>query len=485
MTMNKPGMFGLLAALSLLISSISCRKAEPSSSPAPATSNTLRAIAQPEMIQFNDARKPYFRVDLNLIKADGTVAEFTLPSDKELLDGKTIEILSPTAEPKVLHVFDEDAESASRSKREMLLLFDVSGSMNKPYGQTTLFEIAQQAAQRLLDGFQDKVDSIAIVPFESRNVAPRIVGAEFKDARADALRQIANLPQPNKEGNTALYSATLAGLEVLQGRKNAGNDCLLIVLTDGFNDVIPRRGDDDPNLLGDEGLPLLQEKARQTKIPVITIGLGRGFKEDVLRQMASPDAGNFYKAENLLELTKRFGEVRQQQTKKFGLLFTTKHTDYSQLKELDFRVRLRLANVGNVESAPLKWLCPNFASCGPDREAREEEKSAIVNSSLRSGATTTSRDKGVWRQLLDTFFILTLFSGGLAALWFLAPRVFWPRPPLPKLPARERQKTPAPRAKSKSSSSNAEQVRPAQAQARERRGFEETSIHDAPKRDKR
>ena len=182
--------------------------------------------------------------------------------------------------------------------------------------------------------FQDGVDHIAIVPFESHQVVERIKAARFVSTTAEARHQIEALPAPRGDYNTALYSATVAALEVLEGRKalHPSRQFQLIILTDGKNDVRPR---DDPGLLdGNRGLQTVVLKASEVRIPIYTVGFARprDLDEASLQAMAWPSSSNYFPApdaDRLEQALQALKVVRQTLVDRLRITFSTSHQEWS------------------------------------------------------------------------------------------------------------------------------------------------------------
>src|SRR5438270_703964 len=122
----------------------------------------------------------------------------------------------------------------ARHGRITMILVDISGSMSRKLPtQETRFQAARSALAQFLYDFRDGVDQVAIVPFESHNVASTIQSATFAQSREQANEQAQALPAPRAQNNTALFSAVSTGLEVLKARRQMkANDVdrLLIVM---------------------------------------------------------------------------------------------------------------------------------------------------------------------------------------------------------------------------------------------------------------
>jgi hypothetical protein len=160
-------------------------------------------------------------MDLNIVDAQGVPSSTPWPKEvtklNESLEIKTLEDNS-TTHPFYVNLPKATGESVVIG-REVMLVFDISGSMTRrlPDGRTR-FDAAKEAAGGFLHNFQDGLDSMAIVPFESHQVIERIQAGRFVRTQAEARRQIDELPMPKNPYNTALYSATMTALEVLEGR---------------------------------------------------------------------------------------------------------------------------------------------------------------------------------------------------------------------------------------------------------------------------
>src|SRR5438034_43375 len=76
-------------------------------------------------------------------------------------------------------------------------------------------------------------DRIAIVPFESHAVAERIAHATFQDSARAAEADLDRISPPEIHNNTALYSAVMDALPVLERERGSDRAVALVVFTDG------------------------------------------------------------------------------------------------------------------------------------------------------------------------------------------------------------------------------------------------------------
>jgi Mg-chelatase subunit ChlD len=395
----------------------------------------LQPASRVQMVQHQPGEpRPFFRMDLNIVDAHGLPS--SIPWQKEMAklnESIDIKILEDnrTVHPFYVAMPDATVESVATG-REVMLVFDVSGSMNKLMADGRLrFDAAKGAASRFLQNFQDGLDSIAIVPFESHQVVERIQAGRFVRTKAEARRQIEALPAPRSPYNTALYSATVAALEVLERRKavNPSQQFLLIVLTDGKNDVRPLMGDDPGLLTGETGLDTVKEKANKVGIPIYTVGFGTSgtdFDTHTLRAMAWPSPANFSTALGAKQLGNTLRQVRRALVDRLRLTFHTHHTDWSTLKGLTFLVRLRLPDGRQLQSPELRWLCTTLTGCAPEGTLTPAEYKAWLDRPHRPP------DRSFLVVVLRRLGILALFAGGLAVLWYLLPRLLWPQSQQPR-----------------------------------------------------
>lgn len=434
--------------------------------------------------------RPFFRVALNIKDRDGKIQGIKM-DDQTLLGQIKVQGVEGTSQAREkfeVLIAQNRAENGqtvmtAAPGRTILLLFDISGSMVEKknwIGGKPRLEVAKDAARVMLDNFRDDIDRIAIVPFESRNVQKRIMEeTQFVTSKAAALSQINKLSQSDvAKANTALYSATAWALDQLL--KLPGEGRMLVVLTDGKNDVHPEKGD-DPGLWGEEGLEKVKEKAKQSNIPIWTIGFGiagQDFNPDALQQMVYPQPNKQYfpaqNAEQIKDVLKTAEESLSNRL--IVTFFPSAICNYRNLSKLDFKVLLPISP-GQVASGTLSWS-PNSAS-GIAFEGNLQGKeldAALGNTRLQSTCGTVEP----WKQFLRTFGLLALFSGGFALLWFLPPRLLWPRLNVPQVPSKlklpgrlSQKKAPTPIPPKPRPSSAAAQV-----PAKPRQRFEETRIFD-------
>jgi Mg-chelatase subunit ChlD len=407
-------------------------KGGPPSAASPDQQLQLRPAGPVHMVQREPGEPtPFFRMDLTIVdERQAPIGVEWSKDQKELKNAIEIDVKGHGS----VHPFYVESPQATATPeavgRQMMLVVDISGSMTRTMGdRRSKYEAAKEAINRFLQHFRDGVDHIAIVPFESHQVAARIKAGKFVSTKAEARQQIEELPRPREPYNTALYSATMAGLEVLESRKASypSQQFQLIMLTDGKNDV---SFGDDPGLLdGYRGLDAVVSKAREVKIPIHTVGFGkpRDLDEDSLRAMAWPSASNYFPAPDAERLEQALGVfkvVPRGLVDQLRMTFATDQQDWSTLKSLTFAVRFKQSGGRSIESAEIPWFCQPMTACPPEGTLTAAEIKALLEGGpLGNGKTF----QGV---VLRRLAILAVFSGGLAALWFIPLRLLWTSPRL-------------------------------------------------------
>ena len=405
--------------------------------------NRLEFVRRPELVNCNDA--PCFRLDLNAVGANDQPLSIDTrgPLDRwtVLRDGVRQTVFYVTAKEGA------GAKTAGRG-RYLLLLIDVSGSMlnrDVPGTTDTRFDAAKKALVSWADTLKEGVDHVAIVPFESHHVVRKIDEATFADSSAQIGRQIDDLPMPLYANNTALYSAIVSGLKMLETR--AREDPVLLVLTDGVNDVKPPPvGKDDQDLLGDDGLKDAREAAERAGIPLFTIGFGSPgqkatFDEQKLRSLASPHPSNYRRVSNGEELLRFLENARAKLTSGVQLLVGPVAETKAQLTNstVSFKVSYTEPSGQTLETqTDVPWVAPALTEPPPGPSLEGEEFKAYIATPAGSEVKIST--------LVRRPLVLLMYGAILALLWFGIPRIVWPERYLarPAAPPPSSARPPAP-----------------------------------------
>ncbi len=383
----------------------------------------LEIVDKPRLVDCKD--QPCFRISFNAVDIAGMPAPLVLDEKASNTDVKIIE--GGVRSHPVFHVKTTGAENQSARQRYSMLLIDTSGSMLTQVtpGGMTRFDAAREAALHTLDNFRDGLDHLAVVPFDSHNVAVRIRQAVFADTAAQVRQQITGLEPPAKKNNTALYSAIYEALGVLTPYKGPDHDVSLMILTDGKNDVAPPP-QDDLGLLQAEDFQLVKARTEVAAIPIVTIGFGAkgAFDEAALRSLAWPSVANYYFAQDYQRLAKIFGGVRLKLISRWEASFGPVRDDKNQLtgQTLAFKVVVTTPSGAKFESRnEPSWASPAIGSPSFEASLTPEE----LDSFIASPATVRTSNPFVTRLFWRSVIMIGL-GGLIAFLWLGLPRTLWP-----------------------------------------------------------
>ena len=173
-----------------------------------------------------------------------------------------------------------------RTPVNMAIVLDRSGSMS---GEK--IRKAKEAAQMALDRLSSR-DIVSVVAYNHTvNVLMPATKLTDKAAARAAVGQL------HAAGNTALFAGVSKGAHELRKFLDRNRVNRVLLLSDGLANV----GPSSPVELGDLGASLIKEG-----MAVTTIGLGGGYNEDLMSQLAEKSDGNHYFAENATDLARLF-----------------------------------------------------------------------------------------------------------------------------------------------------------------------------------
>ncbi|GAB3108533.1 substrate-binding and VWA domain-containing protein [Streptomyces calidiresistens] len=186
-----------------------------------------------------------------------------------------------------------DAWDDLRKKARVLLVMDVSGSMNESAGDSrTRLEAAKEAAISSLDLLHDE-DEVGLWAFSTETEAhpdapyrevlpPTALG----EGRRDLIDAISGL---HADGGTALYSTVRAAHQTLVDDFGAGRINAVVVLTDGRNEYV--RDNDLDSLLRDVDADELERAVR-----IFPIAFSEQADFDTLGEIAAASRTKAYDA---------------------------------------------------------------------------------------------------------------------------------------------------------------------------------------------
>lgn len=176
--------------------------------------------------------------------------------------------------------------TGERAPINVAIVLDRSGSM-----QGEKIQKAREAAIGALDLLRHD-DIVSIIAYDSDvNVLVPATKLTDKQQMASIIRAI----QPG--GNTALFGGVSKGAAEVRKFMDEKHVNRIILLSDGLANV----GPSSPGELGDLGTSLKKEN-----ISVSTLGLGLGYNEDLMVQLAARSGGNHQFIENASELADIF-----------------------------------------------------------------------------------------------------------------------------------------------------------------------------------
>jgi Ca-activated chloride channel family protein len=187
-----------------------------------------------------------------------------------------------------------DRDSGRRAPVNLSIVLDRSGSMS----EDRKLERAKEAASMILDRLSNE-DVVSVVAYDW---AVDVLVPATKLANKEAMK--AKIASIYPRGSTALFAGVSRGIQEVRKFKEGDRVNRVILLSDGQANV----GPSSPNELGRLGAACAKEG-----ISVTTIGLGLGYNEDLMTQLAVKSDGNHAFVQDADELAKIFnlelGEV--------------------------------------------------------------------------------------------------------------------------------------------------------------------------------
>lgn len=183
----------------------------------------------------------------------------------------------------------------------MLAVIDVSGSMLQPVGDQTRIALAGASARTAMTVFP-QMSQVGLWVFSTDHpggedwtelvpIAPLHTEVGSGSHRDTLLAASAALPDHTRPGaDTGLYDTVLAAYLEVQESYEPGYVNSVVLLTDGMDE-------DEDGITLEELLGELQTRIDPSRpVPVITVGMGTGADEEVLRLIAAQTGGRSYLA---------------------------------------------------------------------------------------------------------------------------------------------------------------------------------------------
>jgi len=237
---------------------------------------------------------------LTLTVPGRSTAEIARPgnSPKVVLSADLAHPLVPAGKKNLTYLkagitgFDLEA-SAKRAPVNVSIVIDKSGSMS---GDKIVH--AREAAKQALDRLGAN-DRVSVIAYDDKvHVIAPATGVEDRESIKAAIDKI------GASGSTALFAGVSKGAEELRKNKMPNQVNRVVLLSDGQANVGPQ----SPQMLGRLGASLSKEG-----ITVTTLGLGLGYNEDLMTELALRSDGNHAFIRNSEELAavfqSEFGDI--------------------------------------------------------------------------------------------------------------------------------------------------------------------------------
>ncbi len=368
---------------------------------------------------------PCMSVGVTAVDEAGKPAAFELPPPRELAGSMTLQGGEGGAAVHPFYATAGQASNAGQRSNVVLLMVDISGSMNDPSpGGTTRFAAVKAALTRYVGAMQEGSDEIAIVPFESHNVVSTIHAAVFSDRKADLLAQLNAMPAPGPKNNTALFQAVFSGVEALKGEiaslerdghAPAELQPHLVVMTDGKNEV---QSGDDPNLLnGPLGLTQAATQVGTSRFDVVGVGFGdrAAIDADALKRLST----RFFYAADADQLLDALHVTRSERSHTIDMTWLLPQDNRVALAGRDqvWTPGMVLKDGSIVTAEPLRRVMPATAPPLYDRLATHAELDRLI--AVHPPAFSS------WSAIVVHLLLFLAAATVLLILWFWVPRLVW------------------------------------------------------------
>lgn len=368
---------------------------------------------------------PCMSVGVTALDDAGKPAAFELPAARELAGSMTLQGGEGAAAVHPFYATAGQGADAGQHANVVLLMVDISGSMNDPSpGGLTRFAAVKAALARYVGAMQEGSDEIAIVPFESHNVISTIHAAVFSNRKSDLLAQLDAMPTPGPKNNTALFQAVFSGVEALkgemaslerEGHAPAELQPHLVVMTDGKNEV---QAGDDPNLLnGQLGLTQAATQVGTSRFDVVGVGFGdrAAIDADALRRLST----RFFYAADADQLLDALHVTRSERSHTIDMTWLLPEANRIALAGRDqvWVPGMMLKDGSIITAEPVRRVMPATAPPLFERGATHAELDRLiaVHPPTLSG----------WSTVVIHLLLLLAAATILLILWFWVPRLVW------------------------------------------------------------
>lgn len=178
---------------------------------------------------------------------------------------------------------------------DVVLAIDRSYSMKNRDYSPTRFEAGIEAINAFLENKVDSADRVSVVTF----AFDATTAQEFQNITDDLKAEImSKLRETRLGGRTSLGGVIEYSLGVFESQGFAGNDKVMIVLTDGVDNI----GIDPESMAKKAG-------KSGVKIYTVLVGVSKHYHESKLKKIAELSGGKFYYKKDTEELKKLYSEL--------------------------------------------------------------------------------------------------------------------------------------------------------------------------------
>jgi von Willebrand factor type A domain len=319
---------------------------------------------------------------------------------------------------KPFYVSTQDRAAGARKPRTVMVLVDISGSMNMRMSNgVSRFEAAKQAVDGFVSSLDPEIDRVAVVPFDNHGVGSTIRAARFLPGGEEARSLIGGLPSPR--GDTALYAAISFAIDVLEQRQRTepGSEYQLIVITDGKDDL---GRDPDPELRQRPvSIDAVAMKTEQSSIAVYPIGIGGAGDTGILEPLERISLENSHLVQEPNELIEVLAQASPTLATRMVVTFLSPYPTAGQLEGRNHTVRVLIGEPGRDQVDARESWAPAESMIAP--QAREECSPTEKQALSKFGAPPDD-----YTALVRPLATLAVFACILLLSWFLMPRLIWP-----------------------------------------------------------
>lgn len=177
---------------------------------------------------------------------------------------------------------------------DFVFAIDDSGSM----GETDPENLRCSTLAELLDTMGEE-ERVGLVHFTEEIYTEPIEMAALDSRQRERLNE--SIASPRSDGNTDIYKALMAALEMHEDHKKAGRYPVVVLLSDGWSEFSPSE---------------ITKDYVDAGVAITTVSLGPKTDEQTLRELAESTGGSYFRVEQVEDLSQAFRQVSTTQTRR-------------------------------------------------------------------------------------------------------------------------------------------------------------------------